>query len=63
MAFKVPKVEQAPGAKKAKETASKVTFKNKKVTAAKPLNAHQKRDQSITARKKNSLGKLRGGKR
>jgi hypothetical protein len=60
MAFKVPKVEKAPGEKKAKETAAKVAFKNKKVVAAKPLNAHQKRDQSITARKKNSLGKARG---
>jgi hypothetical protein len=63
MAFKVPKVERSPGAKKAAETEAKTRFSSKGTIASKTLTASKKRDQSITSRKKNSLGKLRGGKR
>ncbi len=60
MAFKVPKVEKSPGEKKAKEVEKKTKMSSKGVAASKALTNNKKRDQSLTARKKNSLGKLRG---
>jgi hypothetical protein len=63
MAFKVPKVPKAPGELKAKETEAKTRITKKGISASKPLTNSKKRDQGLTARKKTSLGRLRGGKR
>lgn len=60
MAFKVPKVEKSPGEKKAKEVEKKTKIATKGTAAGKVLTNNLKRDQSLTARKKKSLGKLRG---
>lgn len=62
MAIKKHKVPAAPGTQQVKEVAKKANFANKGTIASKRLTDHKKRDQGIIARKKNSIGKVRGNR-
>lgn len=62
MAMKKPKVPAAPGVQKAREVAKQVNFAGKGTIASKRLTDNKKRDQGLIARKKNSIGKVRGNR-